>query len=207
MNRTTTLTLATLICGSSTAMAQNLLTNPGFEDGLSGWNVFGNAFAETANPPQFEPFEGNGLVSMFGNFSGGFNVTGIFQEFDASAGQTWEMDAYSRHFSGDAMTGSGAPDANWVVMKIAFKDAGDNEIGAVESTILDGTYATDTWFDNAPISGVAPAGTAQVEAFILYLQPEFDGGAAHVDNVSLIPAPGAASLALLGGLVGLRRRR
>ena len=196
-----------ILSAASAAHAGNLLTNPGFEDGLNGWIAFGNAYPESNNPPQFEAFEGNGLVSMFGNFSGGFNVTGIFQEFAASEGQAWTMDAYSRHWSGDAMFGNGAPDSNWVVMKIAFKDAGDIEIGSAERTILDGTFATDVWHDNDPITGIAPAGTAQVEAFILYLQPLFDGGAAHVDNVSLVPAPGAASLLLAGGLLVARRRR
>ena len=199
--------LAALVCGASSAFAQNLLTNPGFEDGLNGWFAFGNAFAEASNPPEIVPFEGNGIAKMFGNFSGGFDVTGIFQEFPAAPGQTWEMDAYSRHYSGDAMIGNGLPDSNWVVMKIVFKDAGDAEIGAAESTILDGTYATDTWFDNAPVSGIAPAGTVQVEAFILYLQPFNDGGAAHIDNVSLIPAPASVALLGLGGLVATRRRR
>ena len=204
---TTKIAVAALLCGATSAFAQNLLMNPGFEDGLNGWNVFGNAFPETANPPEIVPFEGDGVAKMFGNFSGGFDVTGIFQEFDAAPGQTWEMDAYSRHFSGDAMTGNGAPDSNWVVMKIAFKDAADAEIGAAEGTILDGTFATDTWFDNAAISGIAPAGTTQVEAFILYLQPGNDGGAAQIDNVSLVPAPAALSLLGLGGLVAARRRR
>lgn len=199
--------MAVLVCGASTAFAQNLLINPGFEDGLNGWNVFGNAFPETTNPPAIEPFEGDGVAKMFGNFSGGFDVTGIFQEFAAAPGQEWTMDSYSRHFSGDPLTGSGAPDFNWTVMKIVFKDAGDIEIGAVESTILDGTFATDVWHDNAAISGTAPAGTVQVEAFILFLQPFNDGGAAQIDNVSLLPAPGALALLGLGGLAATRRRR
>ncbi|MBK7405141.1 MAG: hypothetical protein IPJ41_11035 [Phycisphaerales bacterium] len=206
MIRTSFLALGAL-GAASTALAGNLLTNPGFEDGLNGWIAFGNAYPESSNPPQFEPFEGDGVVSMFGNFSGGFNVTGIFQEFAASEGQAWTMDAYSRHWSGDAMVGNGAPDSNWVVMKLAFKDAGDNEIGSAERTILDGTFAPDVWYDNDPVTGIAPAGTVQVETFILYLQPLFDGGAAHIDNVSVVPAPGAASLLAVFGLGVSRRRR
>lgn len=205
--RSVTFASLILACGASAALAGNLLTNPGFEDGLNGWNAFGNAYPETNNPPQFEAYEGEGLVSMFGNFSGGFNVTGIFQEFPAAAGQAWTMDAYSRHWSGDAMIGSGAPDSNWVVMKIAFFDAGNAEIGAAERTILDGTFATDVWHDNDPVTGIAPAGTVKVQSFILYLQPLFDGGAAHIDNVSLVPAPGALALLGLGGLASVRRRR
>lgn len=80
------------------------------------------------------------------------------------------------------MTADGVDD-NWVVQKIAFFDASHAEIGGVESRVLDGTFATDTWFDNAPITGFAPAGTAWVQALVLYLQPLWDGGACHVDNV------------------------
>jgi hypothetical protein len=183
---------------ASAAVPANVLANPGFEAGLSGWNVFGNAFPEAANPPQFVPASGNGLASMFGNFWGSFNVTGIFQEFPTMPGGQWQLSAKSRHFSGDPMVGIGAASCangcsdNWVVQKIAFFDAGGNEIGASESVILDGTFATDTWFDNAPIVGTAPAGTVKVQALILYLQPAWAGGAAHIDDVvfeDLSPVP------------------
>ncbi len=174
---------AFLMAVGSAALAQNQLANPGFESGLAGWTSFGNAFAEGANPPQFVPRTGTGLVSMFGNFWGSFNVSGIFQEFAASSGETYDMSSSARHWAGDAMVGVGAPDDNWVVQKIAFFDAGHNEIGGIDATILNGTYATDAWHDAPMISGVAPAGTAWVQALVLYLQPMFAGGAGHIDDV------------------------
>lgn len=173
-----------LLLMSITASA-NELTNPSFEDGLTGWTTFGNVYLETSNPPQFVPYSGNALVSMFGNWSGPWNVSGIFQEFPTSEGEAWRLSAKSRHWSGDPMIGVGAPDNNWVVQKLAWFDAG-GEIGGVESVILDGTFATDVWHDNAPIIGFAPAGTVKVQALILYIQPASDGGAAHIDNVELV---------------------
>ena len=164
--------------------AGNVLANPGFESGLSGWGVFGNVYAESSNPPQFVPYEGSKLVSRFGNWWGVFNVSGIFQEFPTAPGAEWTMSCKTRHWSGDPMTADGVDD-NWVVQKIAWFDAGGTEIGGVESTVLNGTFATDTWFDNASIVGTAPAGTAKLQALILYLQPLWDGGAAHIDNVDL----------------------
>jgi hypothetical protein len=178
----TIMTLA-LAAGATQAMGQNLLENPGFEDGLNGWGVFGNVFHEVINPPQFEPHSGDGMVSMFGLFSGQFNVSGMYQSFPADPGSRWEMDAYSRHFSGDAMVGDGAPDANWVVMKIVFRNAVGDEIGSNEATIMDGTFLPDVWHNNDAIEAEAPADTVAVEPFILYLQPLFDGGAAHIDDV------------------------
>lgn len=171
-------------------LAQNLLTNGNFDSGgLAGWNSFGNAFVQAPAPPQFVPRSAPNLVSMFGNFSGSFNVSGIFQSFAASPGQTFTIDCWSRHYSGDAMTGVGAPNDNWVVMKIAFFDAGNTEIGSAEGTVLDGTSPTDVWIDNAPVSGTAPAGTTSVQALILYLQPAFAGGAAHIDDVEFFGPP------------------
>lgn len=175
-----------LVATASLASAQNVLSNPGFESGLTGWIAFGNVYPEASNPPAIVPLSGNGVAKMFGTFSGGFGVSGMFQEFAAAPGSAWQLSSNARHFSGDAMIGQ-AGTGNWVVQKIVFKDAGDVEIGAVESTILDGTFPADTWHPAAPIAAVAPAGTVQVEAFVLYLQPAFDGGAAQIDDVSFEP--------------------
>lgn len=182
----------------------NVLTNPGFESGLSGWTTFGNVFAETITPRT-----GSGDAKMFGNFSGGFNVSGLFQSFPASAGQNWSFDAYFRHNTGDQLTGAGLPNFNWVVMKFEYRDASNTAIagGAVETVSLDGTSATDTWLHSGPISLAAPAGTASVFAFLLYLQPLFDGGAVLMDDANLVPAPGGAGGLVCAGLVLLLRRR
>ncbi|MED6333802.1 MAG: FG-GAP repeat protein [Planctomycetota bacterium] len=161
----------------------NVLANPGFEGGLEGWTTFGNAFHEVAAPPAIVPQSGSGLLKMFGNFSGGFNVSGAFQTFGAAEGQTFTLDAASRHFSGDSLQGSGPASDNWVVMKIAFFDAGGSEIAGAEELILDGSSPTDTWIDNNAVSGTAPAGTRTVQALLLYLQPFSDGGAAQIDDV------------------------
>lgn len=188
--------VAVLALLAPTVSAQNLLVNPSFDDpplGVgappAGWVAFGNTFAEPSVPPQFVPLSGPGLCSMFGSFTGGFNVSGVFQEFPAAAGSKWQMSSNARHWSGDAMIGIGnascTPNCtdNWVVQKIAFFDAANAEIGASESVILDGTYATDVWHPSITITGTAPAGTVKVQALILYLQPLFAGGAAHIDDV------------------------
>ncbi len=170
------------------AFAQNVLTNPGFEAGFTGWSVFGNSFVEPAAPPAVVPYAGNNVAKFFGTFSGGFGVSGFFQSYPAAPGQLWSLSAKSRHFSGDAMVGSGIPsggNGNWVVQKLIFRANGVDDIASAENTILDGTFATDQWFDNAPTLLVAPPTTTTVWAFLLYLQPAFDGGAAQIDNVTL----------------------
>ena len=165
------------------APAQNLLLNPGFEAGVSGWSTFGNAYHEASNPPQFQPHSGSGMVSLFGNFWGTFNTSGIFQSFPASPGDVFELDGWARHYSGDALVGNGAPNDNWMILKIAFLDAGQTEIGAAETTILDGTYATNTWHGASAIQATAPANTTSVQALVIFLQPSFASGAGHVDDL------------------------
>lgn len=184
-----------LFSPATAAMAQNVLVNPGFESGpvgggAAGWTTFGNVYTEAATPC-LVPYAGNQLCKMFGNWWGVFNVTGIFQEFATTPGATWKMSAKSRHCSEDPMIGSQVNGGNWVVQKIAFFDATNTEIagGSAESIILDGSFAMDTWFDNAPILAVAPVGAVKVQGFILYLQPLWDGGSALIDEVSLENLP------------------
>lgn len=178
------LTLAVLLVAAVAPAQTNLLTDPGMESGTwTGWTPFGNSYVEPANPPAVVPNSGGFCGKMFGNWSGGFNVSGVFQSFPAAPGEVFEIDCYSRHYSGDALIGGGAPTSNWAVMKIAFFDAGGGEIAGAEATIIDGTFATDVWHDNAPVQGTAPAGTVSVQCLILYLQPMFDGGALYFDDV------------------------
>ncbi len=160
----------------------NFLTNPGFESGFSGWGMFGNVASQTANPPQFTPRTGNGLASLAGQ-GGAFNVSGIFQSFPASPGDQFTLDAYSRHWAGDPLIGAGPPNDNWAIMKMAFFDVSNNEIGGVEATILDGNSPVDVWIDNPAIMGTAPAGTVTVQAFVMFLQPAAELGTALVDDL------------------------
>jgi hypothetical protein len=196
------LTSLLAVAGAVSAANANQLTNPGFESGYSGWTSFGNAYTESSSAASLFPAHGGDrMAKMFGNFSGGFNVTGAFQSFAAAEGQIWSIDCFSYNWSADAMSGG-----NWAVMKIAFFNAGNTEIGFAETRILDAASPRDTWLDNTPAVGVAPAGTASVGAFLLFLQPEFAGGAAWFDDVVVTPAP-SAGLLLVGGLALAGRRR
>lgn len=186
----------------------NFLTNPGFESGFSGWTSFGAVSAQTSSPPQFTPRTGNGLASLTGQ-GGAFNVGGIFQTFPANTGDQFTIDAYSRHWSGDPLTGSGPPNDNWMIMKMAFFDAANVEIGGAEATILDGNAPVDVWIDNAPVVGTAPAGTVSVQAFILFLQPTAGLGTGQVDDMfftgpmGTAPFPGTGEDLLLTTGIGV----
>jgi hypothetical protein len=168
------------------ASAQNILANPGFEDGYSGWTLFNNAYIETTGgDPCINPYEGVYDLKFFGNFWGSFNVSGAFQNFPTAPGAEWTMCCQSYICADDPMIGTGPDAFCWAIQKIVFFDASDTEIGGVESIIGDGTFATGVWNSNSPIFGTAPAGTAYVQILLLYLQPadNYDGGAVQVDNV------------------------
>jgi hypothetical protein len=188
-----------LAIGSSASdlSAQNLLANPGFEGSLAGWNTFGGpVYQENANPAAgIVPRSGSGLCKVFGQFTGGFNVTGCYQSFPATVGQTFTLDCWSRHTSSDAMVGNGAPNANWAVMKIAFFDAGGTELQGFERTVLDGTFPIDSWIDNAPVTGTAPPGAVTVQALLLFLQPAFDPGALQIDDIEFTTSGGSGGSA------------
>ncbi len=184
------------------ASAQNVLSNPGFENGLAGWTTFGNVFADTTTP-----LSGSGVAKMFGGFSGGFNVGGMFQTFPAAPGQNWSFSANFRHNTGDNLVGTGPANFNWAISKIEFRNAADQVTGFSESAPFDGRNTRDVWTPTAAGSLVAPAGTASVWAFFLFLQPQFDGGAVLIDDATLVPAPGVAGLFGLAGLAMAGRRR
>ena len=85
--------VAMLVLGNSTAQAQNLITDPSFENqtaapnpnptGVQGWSTFnGAAFSQTVAH--------TGSWSMLIPGGGGnFSVPGAFENFAASAGETF----------------------------------------------------------------------------------------------------------------------
>lgn len=170
-------------------LSQNLLTNPDFESGLTGWSTFGNASSEFLNPPGVVPLSGVQVAKMYGNFTGSFNVTGIFQSFPASPGQTFTLDCFGRHWDGDRLLGAGLPNDNAVVMKIAFWDSLGGEVGGGERLVIDGLSPQNTWVNPAPVAATAPVNTVRVEALILFLQPNVDAGSAQIDDVTFTGPP------------------
>lgn len=187
------------------------LVNPGFETGTAvgngdvygaaGWNVFGNVYnVSSPNPAPAGPHSGTGAVKMFGTFPG---VSGAFQSFPASAGESWTLSGFGLNSSGDPMQ----PD-NFGLLKISFQDAGNNELAGFESPHITISTVQDQW-QSLNALGTAPAGTHHVNLFALFVQPATNGGSAAFDDLSggLVPEPTSLSLLALGGLIALRRRR
>lgn len=180
------------------------LANPSFDSGgaanLTSWQVFSAGFNVLAAPgggfPTIVPRTGNGVLKMFGRFTGSYNVSGVYQEFAAQPGQVWEIDVWSRHITGDGIAGT----QNFAVMRIEFYDAGNTLIGPQEVVVLNGASPLDTWIDNAPLQATAPAGAVRARGVLSFVQPGvglFEGGAVHLDDAKfrLVSGPGAFTLA------------
>lgn len=152
---------------------------------------------------------GDWAVFFKGFTGGGTNgpATGhLYQDVPGIAGETYTL------------TGWAGAEANYfggAEFAIEFLDGS----GAVLSAATLDLVAAGLFVDNGQafdykqftVSGTAPAGTAFVRARASMLDaaanPAGGGQAYVVDDFVLIPAPGAAALAMAGGLLALRRRR
>lgn len=219
--------IALFACGAQA----NLLTNGTFETpdasggdvpGASDWITFETVFTNATDGPNFGPVShdagGTQSLKMYGPFVPG-GAAGAFQNVPGTAGTVYELDAWVMNWVGD-------PFGNLGILQLNFLDAGGNALpGGVQvtvdpfgtadvdlSVVQDGAEISD--WTQLSLSAVAPAGTVEVQAFLLHIQtgdPCCAGGSLFWDDVSLTAVPVPAAVWLFGsgllGLVGVARRR
>jgi hypothetical protein len=170
------------------APSLNVLVNPSFDAGLTGWTTFANVYADFRNFARRTPNAGAKMYGPFPTPPATEPVTsGMYQKFHAKPGNEWHLSVWSMTTcEEDPITGD---NANYCTAKIVFKDSGSNEVGFAETLIADNTSPLGTWTFHT-VSGVAPAGTDSVFAYLLFIQPpDRDDGAAFVDDVVLYEVP------------------
>ena len=182
---------------SSPASYDNVLINPSFNTNLNGWTTFGNVYYDGRVFAMRTP---TGSAKLYSTFTTGSD-SGIYQAFSAEAGSIWKMGAWALATCMESPI-YGTND-NLLVAKIAFYDAGAAELDAVDGVICDNSSPLGTWTHH-DLLGVAPEGTVEVRAYILFVSPTLQGGAAWIDDISLAqvgtadvdPTPRASGFAL-----------
>ena len=172
------------------------LINPDFDRsgwGLNGWSSFGNEI-DNVTAQSEAVLDGTHALKLYGQFNGSENFSGAYQGIVVSAGQDVTADASAFIRSQDSIFGTD----NEVFMKLEYYSSfgaafGSSDfLGEVPLLIADGTTTEDTWVPHR-IVDVAPAGAVEARITFAFRQPGFDGGAVHIDAVSLQAADAIVS--------------
>jgi hypothetical protein len=217
---------AMLAFTASTAQAQNLLVNPGFEDAggftanpitLStvnmGWALFGQSSQSDMSASTDYPHSGNYALLEQNAPGNNWNPAGAYQIVSGvSVGTTYSFSAF--YLADTTMTGSFTTP---VAVQVGFLDASLNPLGTVETPGVNAggftwdVPALDNWYQ-ASITGTAPAGTAYAVVYAMFMSNgQTSTDSIYFDDAALVAIPEPSTLALIGlGLAvpfGLLRRR
>ena len=191
----TTAALAIMaIAGSTQAQLLNpSFETPGFPDVFNAWGQFGG----NINPDLDELIlDGDVSAKIFGNFTGGFNNSGMFQTITATVnpGDIWQASINTAHLSGDELQ-----EGALAFLSLVYIDANGVNLYDYAVDALTPSDPADT-FILRTAADVAPLGAAQVQIVIGLNQfaPTADvngdtvidggdqaGGAAHFDLAGL----------------------
>lgn len=191
--------LSTLALGfvAMTANAQNLMLNGSFEIPGPGfvtfedWQFFNNVFADD-NVEQTAP-DGVRSAKMFGFGNGLQNDHGLYQTIGGiSEGLQYTISSQVLNPSNDQL---GAE--NIIILQMNFQNSGGTTLDTVQVNAIDiMTDPLDTWVESS-VSGIAPAGTTQIQVYLLHIQlgdkagfPVQEGGASFWDNIQLTEGGG-----------------
>lgn len=199
---------------ASTASA-NLLVNPGFETpsvlpgveyfGAPGWSDFGGT-TFTIGAPVFGPAGPHTGTQGLKVFAFG----GVYQQFAAAPGQTWDGGVWALNDTADIMAGGqvAAVNLEWIAAD------GFTSLGAVLGPTITAATTPNDW-NFLTVSGEAIAGTAFARLVLItgdFLPGGF-GGAPRFDDAfmvqrEVVPVPAAVWLFGSGlGLLGWMRRK
>ncbi len=170
------------------------LTNPSFErgngliknGGATGWTAFGSANS-TVISNSSQAYSGTNFLSLFQNFSGGNNYSGVYQEFLSEPGKKYIFSGYLRN----GRNGSDYLQAgNSAWLKVEFWDK-NNYIGAIQNNtngqgIDSNTAQDDQWLFNSMRVEMPPtADRLRFVAIHAYIGTNYNGGSSSFDNLTI----------------------
>tara|TARA_B100001996_G_scaffold181613_2_gene138759 strand:+ start:6492 stop:9278 length:2787 start_codon:yes stop_codon:yes gene_type:complete len=160
--------------------SQNILTNPSFEDSLTGWNIYpadktNRSIESTGNKVYgsertVTARSGTKLLKTWGQYNGGANTTPSYYEGDTEAGKVYNFSVYGMTHADDKLRNNAKA---WIQIK--FFDSSWSELAGGTSDTMSAASDTNAWhylYTNA----TAPANAAKVQAVIVHSQ---DGGDDH----------------------------
>jgi hypothetical protein len=169
------------------------LNNSSFE-GKSGslfqeWTEYGNNSGGNVLPDSVaaNARTGNTAVQMYGQFNNAANNSGLYQEVPTTAGEVWQVGAFTKNRNGDKLAG-----ANTARIKIEFINANG---GVIESQLVSvADVNSPTEYREAVLRRTAPAGAVFARAVLEVRQTNNSGGAVNFDDASLRRVTGASIL-------------
>jgi hypothetical protein len=174
---------ATLMFGTLNSHAQNLLVDPGVElqtpASAGGWTTFSGFFSTD--------FSHSGKWSLFDVAF--LNIPVTFQQFPAAPGSQWRMTGYG--LTPSPLLGSPA----FGIVQVTFFDIFGNNLGTVEtagsgtpaklSNPVDGSATPGQWIFLDTGIATAPAGTAYIQAFTVYVDFSGNVQGVYFDDLTL----------------------
>ena len=161
--------------------SQNILTNPSFEDSLTGWNIYpadktNRSIESTGNKVYgsertVTARSGTKMLKTWGQYNGGANTTPSYYDGDTEAGKVYNFSVYGMTHADDKLRNNAKA---WIQIKFFSKDYAEELAGGTSDT-LSAASDTNAWhylYTNA----TAPANAAKVQAVIVHSQ---DGGDDH----------------------------
>lgn len=152
--------------------------NPGFESrgpsnvALYGWTGFGNRFYDGALG-----YAGASSVKLYGNFSGSYNTSGVYQELPVTPGKWYKVSGQWYTPSNDRIAG-----ANTTSLILEWYDSGGALISTNSNPAIDATTPVNQWF-KSQTQGYAPPNAAKVRFVVSFQQPALAAGSSRTDEV------------------------
>jgi hypothetical protein len=161
--------VGTISLASVGASAQCIISNPSFEIGGSGAQVFGgwNQFGvvgSTSNAPH-----GSLAARVTGPNSGKWDVSAYWQEFDTAPGEQWEASVQVWHTPVNPLTGQSK-----AILNIEWRDIADSLISYESHDVATASTPLDEIQEFNVVSGPAPAGSVKTHLLLAVLQSPTD---------------------------------
>jgi len=173
------------------------LLNAGFEDSegtaIVNWQEFPTSTFNVRRDPSNSYAEaGTAAVQMFGQFSGGFNSSGLYQDLPAEAGEVWQAEVSARNRPNDTVQSP-----NQAKLKLEFISSGGGVLRMDQAVIV--SPSTPTSYQRFQLRGEAPADTTRARLVLIYNQDANANGSANLDQARLAPVTAADNPELLNG--------